>query len=105
MFNNLVTVEHTDRPRSLAFTIGCCIYISAVIATFIFGLIKKDPDGVSFIPTIVVTLPWFFAPMDWIPHWAFSALTAFYDLPLFLLSAFLNLCIADLLCRYLRFRR
>ncbi|NYF51367.1 hypothetical protein HDF12_001732 [Edaphobacter lichenicola] len=66
-----------------------------------FGLAVKDADGVSFIPTIIVTLPWFFiSSIDSLPHWLFSFLTAFYDLPLFFLSALLNICFAELVRRF-----
>ena len=85
-------------PRSRIFIWACSIYIFAVVGSFIFGLIFKDPDGVSFVPTALLTIPWFFLAMA-TPHWLFAALTAFYDLPLFLVSALLNLGIAEVLRR------
>jgi len=87
--------------RSSTFTIACCLYLSTVIAAFVFGLLKRDCCGGSFLPTVALTFPWFLiTAIDSMPRWLFTALTSFYDLPLFLLSAFLNVCLAELLRRF-----
>lgn len=86
---------------SRRFIMVCCLYFAAVAVAFVFGLAEKDADGVSFIPTIIITLPWFFVPsIASFPDWLFSFLTAFYDLPLFLFSALLNVGIAKLIRRF-----
>ena len=49
----------------------------------------------TFLPTCMLTLPWFqIAVIEGVPDRLSRALTAFYDLPLFALSAFLNLLVA-----------
>jgi len=68
-----------------------CIYLFTVVAAFIFGLLSKDDHGVSFLPAAMLTLPWFYI----LPFIAerlglFAVLTAYYDLPLFAVSAFIN---------------
>jgi hypothetical protein len=73
-------------------------------AAFLFGLLMKEEHGVSFIPTVLLTLPWFYVlPYIAEPLRLFTVLTAYYDLPLFAISAFLNVAIAEGL-RHLRAR-
>jgi hypothetical protein len=91
---------------SCIFIRAYCIYLLAVIAAFAFGLAEKDSAGVSFIPTVLLTLPWFFvSAISSLPRWLFSALTAFYDLPLFSVSALLNICFAELVRRFFALKR
>jgi hypothetical protein len=87
--------------RSSTFTLACCFYLATVIAAFIFGVLKRDCCGGSFLPAVALTFPWFLiSTIASVPRWLFTALTSFYDLPLFLLSAFLNVCLAELLRRF-----
>jgi len=56
----------------------------------------KEEHGVSFLPAVLLTLPWFYV----LPYIAellrlFPLLTAYYDLPLFATAAFLNVAIAE----------
>jgi hypothetical protein len=81
---------------SRGFIIACFIYLSAVVITFISGVTEGDSDGVSFVPTMVLTFPWSFFSF---PNWLLPALIAVYDLPQFLFSALLNVCLADLIRR------
>jgi hypothetical protein len=69
-----------------------------VLIAFSLGWAKRDSDGVSFVPTLVLTFPWSFAmsQVPW-PSKVFATLTAFYDLPLFSLSALLNILAAKML--------
>ena len=84
-----------NAPHSRLLAIVCCIYLFSVAAAFIFGLLLKDDHGVSFLPTAMLTLPWFYIlPVIAERLGLFSALTAYYDLPLFVFSAFLNVGIA-----------
>jgi hypothetical protein len=76
-------------PRSRLFITICSIYLLFVAAAFLFGLLMKEEHGVSFIPAVLLTLPWFYV----LPCIAellrlFPVLTAYYDLPLFATSAF-----------------
>jgi hypothetical protein len=78
----------------------CCLYLLAVILAFVVGVVTKDDHGVSFIPTAILTLPFsFLCTVLPLPDWIFSGVTAFYDLPLFLASALLNICLAELIRR------
>jgi hypothetical protein len=83
-------------PRSRVFITVCWIYLFSVGAAFLFGLLFKDDHGVSFMPVLVLTSPWTHV-MTKIARslWLFPALTAYYDLPLFAISAFLNVSIAE----------
>ena len=82
--------------RSRVFVAVCWIYMSVVGAAFLFGLFAKDDFGVSFLPAMLLTLPWPYVllritqPLGLIP-----LLTAYYDLPLFVISALLNVGIAE----------
>src|ERR1700756_5245549 len=83
-------------PRSRAFLVGCLVYKLAVVVAFIVGLILeyKNSAGWTFLPALLWTLPWSqILAMLPTPQWLFTALTAFYDLPLFALSALLNLAV------------
>jgi hypothetical protein len=83
-------------PRSRAFLVGCLVYTLAVVVTFLVGLTfaSKNSDGWTFLPCVLLTLPWWqILAMLPTPQWLFAALTAFYDLPLFALSALLNLAV------------
>jgi len=83
-------------PRSRAFLLGCLVYLAAVVIAFLVGVIfaSKTSEGWTFLPAILITLPWWqiLANLP-TPHWLFTGLTAFYDLPLFALSALLNLAV------------
>jgi hypothetical protein len=78
------------------FVAVCWIYLSVVGAAFLFGLFEKAGFGVSFLPAMLLTLPWPYVllriapPLRLIP-----LLTAYYDLPLFAISALLNVGIAE----------
>ena len=83
-------------PRSCAFLVGCLVYTLAVVVTFLVGLTfaSKNSEGWTFVPCLLLTLPCSqILAMLPTPQWLFAALTAFYDLPLFALSALLNLAV------------
>jgi hypothetical protein len=89
-----------NAPRSRVFVAVCCVYLSCVAGAYLSGLLRKDDFGVSFMPALLLTFPWpyifvYFA----VPPWLVSTLTACYDLPLFAISAFLNVGIAEALRR------
>jgi hypothetical protein len=76
------------------------MYLFAVGVAFLLGVVFRDGDGVSFLPTVLLTTPWFFVPaVVPPPHWLFAALTALYDFPIFLISASLNVLLGSLVCR------
>ena len=77
-------------PWLTPFKMSCFLYMASVVATFLFGLAHLDADGASFVFTSILTAPWFFLAM-YLPRAVFVVLTAFYDLPLFLISAALNI--------------
>jgi hypothetical protein len=93
------------QARNRAFVAGCVIYLSAVTVAFVVGILfaTKDSEGVSFLPTLLLTLPWFFVIAKLVeqPQWLFSTFIAFYDLPIFLFSAFLNIAVAGVIRRLL----
>jgi hypothetical protein len=91
--------------RGRPFAIGYCAYLLLVIATFTFGTAHIDSDGVVFIPCFFLTIPWCFAitTVD-LPRPLYDVLVAFYDLPLFLLSAALNIFVVELVRRLLAAR-
>ncbi len=85
------------RYFSRGFLLGCSIYLLAVALTFLLGIATSSPHSGSwtFLPTCLLTLPWFpIAVIEGVPERVSKELTAFYDLPLFALSAFLNLLVA-----------
>ena len=89
-----------ERLRDHTFIVGCCVYLLFITIAFVLGRLHLDADGASFIPTFLLTLPWsFILTLIHLPKILFSALTVFHDLPLFLLSAALNVVIAALLRR------
>jgi hypothetical protein len=78
------------------FRLGCFCYLLIVFLVYCWGLAtSKSSEGWSFLPTILLTLPWWplitDLPMD---ERAFEVLASFYSLPVFLLSALLNISIA-----------
>ena len=91
-----------NAPRSRVFVAACCIYLFCVAAAYLFGFLTKDGFGVSFVPVMFLTFPW-----PWIfayvaaPRWLVSTITTYYDLPLFIVSAFMNVGIAEAL-RHIR---
>jgi hypothetical protein len=101
--SSAVAVAYSIRRNGRIFTLLCCTYLLVVLIVFCAGWAKKDTDGVSFILTFLLTLPWSFA-ISQVP-WSskvLDALTAFYDLPLFVLSALLNIFVAKILRHFLR---
>ena len=85
------------RYFSRGFLLGCSIYLLAVALTFLLGIATSSPHSGSwtFLPTCLLTLPWFqIAVIEGVPDRLSRTLTAFYDLPLFAISAFLNLLVA-----------
>jgi hypothetical protein len=79
------------------FTVASSVYLLSVAAAFLVGLAFRDDHGVSFIPAMLLVFPWsFILPYVALPLGLFSTLTAFYDLPLFAISATINLGIAEL---------
>ncbi|HEX6496920.1 MAG TPA: hypothetical protein VF018_15620 [Acidobacteriaceae bacterium] len=66
------------------------LYVLAVVATFAFGIAFPHSEGWSFLPTMILTLPWSMIP---VPNGLFAALTAYDDLPLFLCGMILNIVI------------
>jgi hypothetical protein len=51
----------------------------------------RDEQGVSFLPTIVLTLPWFYVLAFLAEKFRFiAAMSSLYGLPLFSISALLN---------------
>ncbi len=90
------------RIRDRIFIVVCCVYLLLVTITFVVGRLHLDAEGVSFIPSFLLTLPWsFILSSIHLPTMFFSALTAFYDLPLFMLSAALNIFTAGFLRHFL----
>ena len=88
------------------FVVGCCVYIVAVSVAFAFGVAESDTEGVSFLPAALLTSPWFFIPESMhLPEGLFSALTAFYDFPLFLVSALLNIVVVYRIRRFFLSKR
>ena len=82
------------------FVVISCIYLFCVGATFLFGLLTKNDAGASFLPVLLLTFPWTYVfvyvagPLGLVP-----VMTAYYDLPLFAISAFMNVGIAEALRR------
>jgi hypothetical protein len=59
-----------------------------VFAVFVLGFMTKDEHGVSFVPTALLTLPWWYFLIFIAERVGLvSPLTGFYDLPLFAISA------------------
>lgn len=72
------------------------VYILCVVATFLFGVVARDEHGVSFVPAIVLSLPWVYVlPFIAERTGGFSALTAYYDLPFFAICALMNVGVAE----------
>jgi hypothetical protein len=89
-----------DAPRSRVFVAVCCAYVSCMFGAYLIGLLRKDYFGVSFMPALLLTFPWpyiflWFAGRSWLV----STLTAYYELPLFAISAFMNVGMAEALRR------
>jgi len=88
--------------RGRQFAIGYCAYLLLVIGAFTLGRLFLESGGEYFIPCFFLTVPWCFAITLFAPPRAlYDALTAFYNLPLFLISAALNIFIVELFRRIL----
>ena len=77
--------------------IATATYLLIVAGLFLLGRLHLDEDGVSFVPVLLATLPWSLAvTLMHLSRPIFLAITAYYDLPLFALSAFLNVGLSAL---------
>ena len=87
-------------PRSRLFAAVCGIYLFCVLAAFVVGLAVKDYHGVTFFPAVFLTLPWFYILPFIAERFGFiSPLTAYHDLLLFAISAFINVGVAETIRR------
>ena len=74
------------------------IYTSAVLVSFGLGFLLKNqrPEGASFSPAAMLTLPWSALPNHVFPESVNAFLNAFYDLPLILAAMTMNIAFIGL---------
>lgn len=71
-------------------------YALCVVVAFVWGRLNLDSDGVCFVPTMLLTMPWsIVVPSLPLPQAIFHGLTVVYDLPLFLGSTLLNVLLME----------
>ena len=77
------------------FDLWLAVYAGAVLLAFAIGCIKDDGSGVAFIPTMVLTLPWWLGAFL-MPRPMLSVVSTFHDAPLFVSALLLNITLAAL---------